>query len=646
MTGKVHNKTIDSSTVDTPPVEQPVSQPMPPAPQHRPIGHHIVDRIFNGGAASLDYAHRFHQWAGIFFLFTALSGFTVYTALLSAAPALITLTFLPLLVYVIIFAFQWARLYRRPVQDAGVARYRKSTYRFSYGLAAYIGLASGWLLNTAGIDYLPHLALWTLGMGLAIGALSGLNALQYGLRLMLAILPITLMLISTGNTRYTGLAFLVYLIVFIATLIKLNTSEFLQKLYRKHQTLTIEKTDTQDRLHDFLQYSNDWLWESTHDHTLSYISDNFERITGQKTQHHLNSFRLNEPSHYKYALTNDAIDTLIAALQDHQPINPMEYKLRTKDGQTRWYSLHATPRFTSDGAFLGYRGWAQDVTQIIRTREKLQTYDATLEKKVTFRTTSLEAVNAEHRQAAETATRANLAKTGFLQKTSQDFRAPIQKITRLAGNLNTHADTSVKTCAEEITQASHHLLRLANNMLYLAHLDDNKFQEDESTFSIDDLVREAVYDITLESTRKDISITTPRLGGIDIIGNYNGLKKALFEVLHNAVKYSTEKSEIRVTIDKKSAPNPGIYITVSDNAPPIRESIIKKIHSLTMPPQHRGRPTAKSYSRSQDSATGLTISTRLMRAHNGSLQITPAQPSLHGNKVSLILPRSRLASHG
>ena len=50
----------------------------------------------------------------------------------------------------------------------------------------------------------------------------------------------------------------------------------------------------------------------------------------------------------------------------------MEYRLRNKDGQYRWVYDSGTPRFSSDGGFLGYIGSCIDITQRKESEEQLR----------------------------------------------------------------------------------------------------------------------------------------------------------------------------------------------------------------------------------------------------------------------------------
>ena len=62
-----------------------------------------------------------------------------------------------------------------------------------------------------------------------------------------------------------------------------------------------------------------------------------------------------------------------AVLSSHLPFRDFEFARITGEGATRHFSLSGQPRFSADGAFLGYRGVGRDVTEIALSRERIAT---------------------------------------------------------------------------------------------------------------------------------------------------------------------------------------------------------------------------------------------------------------------------------
>jgi len=87
----------------------------------------------------------------------------------------------------------------------------------------------------------------------------------------------------------------------------------------------------------------------------------------------------------------DTRDCYTAALQEQRPMT-LEVRLRRADGIYRWTTITATPRFTTEGEFLGYIGSALDVTDQIEARRSLEERVAERTRVVEQRTLSLEAL--------------------------------------------------------------------------------------------------------------------------------------------------------------------------------------------------------------------------------------------------------------
>jgi diguanylate cyclase (GGDEF)-like protein/PAS domain S-box-containing protein len=60
-----------------------------------------------------------------------------------------------------------------------------------------------------------------------------------------------------------------------------------------------------------------------------------------------------------------------ATLEQHRPFRDFEFARRMPDGVVRYWSLSGDPRFSIDGAFVGYRGVGRDITEIALARERI-----------------------------------------------------------------------------------------------------------------------------------------------------------------------------------------------------------------------------------------------------------------------------------
>jgi diguanylate cyclase (GGDEF)-like protein len=60
-----------------------------------------------------------------------------------------------------------------------------------------------------------------------------------------------------------------------------------------------------------------------------------------------------------------------ARLDEHKPFRDFEFARRMPDGVVRYLAVSGDPRFSPEGAFLGYRGVGRDITEIALARERI-----------------------------------------------------------------------------------------------------------------------------------------------------------------------------------------------------------------------------------------------------------------------------------
>jgi len=113
---------------------------------------------------------------------------------------------------------------------------------------------------------------------------------------------------------------------------------------------------------ELVRASSDWLWETDGDLRFSWLSDNYQSVTGIDPSVILGRFRfdfLNVSAHIRLRAEQHLRD-----LQDRIEFRDFVYELKGAKPECRFISVSGYPRFAADGAFLGYRGVARNVTDI------------------------------------------------------------------------------------------------------------------------------------------------------------------------------------------------------------------------------------------------------------------------------------------
>jgi two-component system sensor histidine kinase CpxA len=136
---------------------------------------------------------------------------------------------------------------------------------------------------------------------------------------------------------------------------------------------------------------------------------------------------------------------------------------------------------------------------------------------------------------------------------------------------------------------------------------------------LDELVRQVVEDCRLESGGDDSRIRLLKADSLNISGNREVMRRAIENVVRNAIYYSPPESGVEVSLDSRSE---GARIFVRDYGPGVPDHLLDEIF--------------KPFFRVDDSRTGstgglglgLTIASRAVHLHNGSIRAGNAEPGL------------------
>jgi PAS domain S-box-containing protein len=110
------------------------------------------------------------------------------------------------------------------------------------------------------------------------------------------------------------------------------------------------------------------IWTTDADKLCTYVSQTWLDLTGRIFEEELGSGWADDihPS------DRDArLEAYARCFEQRSPFT-LEYRVRRHDGEYRWLLDKGTPRFASDGTFLGYIGSATDITERKRAEERLR----------------------------------------------------------------------------------------------------------------------------------------------------------------------------------------------------------------------------------------------------------------------------------
>lgn len=124
--------------------------------------------------------------------------------------------------------------------------------------------------------------------------------------------------------------------------------------------MEVELREKEQRFQDYAEAGSDWFWEMGPDLTFTFLSDEFEAITGLDRADYLGKALAVIGSEQQ---SSTGWGTYLKDLQEHKPIRNFEYVASTDlSGGAQWFRINGRPLFDKEGTFLGYRGTGSDIS--------------------------------------------------------------------------------------------------------------------------------------------------------------------------------------------------------------------------------------------------------------------------------------------
>jgi len=359
-----------------------------------------------------------------------------------------------------------------------------------------------------------------------------------------------------------------------------------------------------ERLEDITRLVSDWVWETDQNLVLTFVSP---RVNGALGFHpvELTGRRLTQlPVRPNVALNG------LGTAEGRRPFRDIDVEIPDRQGDPRHFLLSGLPIYCPvTGRFLGYRGTANDVTEL-RWRE---------------------AALLRAKEAAETA---NRTKGEFLANMSHELRTPLNAIigfSEIMANeiLGTLGNEQYKGYCNDITDSARHLLVLINDILDSAKIDAGQMTLSEEAVDPEELIQSVVRLMAPRAERAGVILsvdTAPNLPRLRADGTK--LKQILINLVSNAVKFTLQGG--RVDLTAKVAEGGAFILEVSDTG----IGIAAKDIARALAPF--GQVDSRISRRYEGTGLGLPLAKSLTELHGGTFDLA-SQPDV-GTRVTIRLP--------
>ncbi len=200
----------------------------------------------------------------------------------------------------------------------------------------------------------------------------------------------------------------------------------------------------------------------------------------------------------------------------------------------------------------------------------------------------------------------------YVQNLAHELKSPLSAVKGALEILkeNPSPDKQAKFLGNAVSETER-MRRIVDRMLQLSSLENRKGLKDVEMVDIAEIIRDVTVEYSVWAERKKIRFETVCPPGIRISCERFLLEMALSNLLQNAIDFSQEGAEIKVTAEES---NGSIKLTVSDSGPGIPdyalEKIFEKFYSLPRP----GSGT-------KSSGLGLSIVREIVELHNGKVSV-------------------------
>ncbi len=311
--------------------------------------------------------------------------------------------------------------------------------------------------------------------------------------------------------------------------------------------------------------------------------------------------------------------------------------LEVQLGDGRW--LQINERRTRDGGFVSV---GTDITALKKQEEHLLLSERTLMMTVrdlqkerllaeqqSQRLADLADKYAREKTRAETA---NRSKSEFLANMSHELRTPLNAIIGFSEVMQEQmfgpiGSPKYSEYSHDIHKSGQFLLDVINDILDMSKIEAGRMEMELTPLSLPSIIDDIMRFVGPRATEGHVDIVLEMPKTCDMVADKRALKQVFINLMSNAVKFTPEGGQVKVTIAKLKDV---AKITIADTGIGIPGNDIEKL----------GRPfeqVENQFTKSKGgSGLGLAISKSLVDLHNGNLTIASVVGV--GTTVTVTLP--------
>jgi two-component system sensor histidine kinase CpxA len=217
----------------------------------------------------------------------------------------------------------------------------------------------------------------------------------------------------------------------------------------------------------------------------------------------------------------------------------------------------------------------------------------------------------------------------LLRDVSHELRSPLARLNLALELVRRQSPEKAKPALDRIERESERLAEMIGELLTLSRLEAGEPIERPETVDVSELASEIVADVGFEAEQKGAKVDAHIQPGLDVTGNPELLRRAIENVLRNALRFTEPGSEVRVDLSGNEGK---LALSVRDHGPGVPEAALEDIWKpFYRVCDDRARKTGGA-------GIGLAITHGAIAAHGGTVAARNADGG--GLLVEMKLPRA------
>jgi two-component system sensor histidine kinase CpxA len=215
----------------------------------------------------------------------------------------------------------------------------------------------------------------------------------------------------------------------------------------------------------------------------------------------------------------------------------------------------------------------------------------------------------------------------LLSDISHELRSPLARLSVALGLARQRAGDAATDSLDRIERESENVNALIGELLTLTRLEAPESLPEATKIELDRLVSEVAADGDYEARSRSRSVTVSGQTGITVLGHALLLRRALENVVRNAIRYTPEETQVEISLHSAESQ---ATVTVRDHGPGVPENALLALFE----PFYRVSDARERGA--GGTGLGLAITDRAVRAHGG--EISAHNCADGGLEIEITLP--------